>query len=83
MRETDDEEQLSFAVIEQRAIVTFNHKHFSVLHQRYLSEGKDHWGIIFSTEETLDVLRRRLLRLLNSNSEEDLKNKIYWLNEYK
>jgi predicted nuclease of predicted toxin-antitoxin system len=31
MLEADDDEQLSFAVLEQKAIVTFNHKHFSIL----------------------------------------------------
>ena len=81
--ETDDDEQLAYAASEQRALVTFNHKDFAVRHERYAAESKDHWGIILSTEETVDVLRRRLLRLLNTLTAEELKNKIRWLNEFK
>ena len=83
MGEADDDEQLAHAVSEQRAIVTFNHNDFAVRHERYVAEGKEHWGIVLSTEESVDVLRRRLLRLLNTLSAEELKNQIRWLNEFK
>ena len=81
--EADDDEQLAYAASEQRALVTFNHKDFAVRHERYRAEGKEHWGIILSTEERVDVLRRRLLRLLNTLSADELKNQIRWLNEFK
>jgi hypothetical protein len=83
MVEANDDEQLAYAAASQRAIVTFNHKDFAVRHLRYQSDGLEHWGIILSTEETLDVLRRRLLRLLNTLSAEKLRNQIRWLNEFK
>ncbi len=83
MVEADDDEQLAFAASQQRAIVTFNHKDFAERHQRYLVEGKDHWGIVLSTEEAVDVMRRRLLRLLNSMTAEELKNQMRWLNDFK
>jgi predicted nuclease of predicted toxin-antitoxin system len=83
MVEADDDEQLAFAAAGQRAIVTFNHKDFAVRHDQYLAEGKDHWGIVLSTEETISVLRRRLLRLLNAVTAEELKNQMRWLNEFK
>jgi hypothetical protein len=79
----DDDEQLAFAASQQRALVTFNHKHFAALHAQYIAEGREHWGIIFSTEEGMGVLRRRLLRLLNTFSAEELKNQTRWLNEFK
>ena len=79
----DDDEQLAYAASSHRAIVTFNHKDFAVRHIRYLEEGQEHWGIILSTEETPDVLRRRLLRLLNTLTAEELKNQMRWLNEFK
>jgi len=81
--EADDAEQLAYAAANQRAIVTFNHRDFAVLHEQFLVSGKEHWGIVFSTEETLDVLRRRLLRLLNTLSDDSLKNQIRWLNEFR
>jgi predicted nuclease of predicted toxin-antitoxin system len=83
MVEADDDEQLAYAASQQRAIVTFNHKDFAVRHAQYLAEGKEHWGIILSTQESTDVIRRRLLRLLNTLSAEELKNQIRWLNEFK
>ncbi len=83
MVEADDDEQLAYAASDQRAIVTFNHKDFAVRHTRYLAEGREHWGIILSTEEAIDVVRRRLLRLLNTVSAEELKNQIRWLNEFR
>jgi hypothetical protein len=83
MEADDDEVQLAFAVSQQRAIVSMNHKHFAPLHDKYVKEGKDHWGIILSTEESVAVLRHRLLKLLNSASTEELKNQVRWLNEFK
>jgi len=83
MVEADDDEQLAYAASQQRAIVTFNHKDFATLHAQYVAEGRDHWGIVLSTEETTEVLRRRLLRLLNTLTVEQLKNQICWLNDFK
>ena len=83
MIEDDDSIQLAFAVSQSRAIVSINHKDFMPLHEQYLVEGKEHWGIILSTEESVPVLRRRLLRLLNTLSAEELKNQVRWLNEFK
>ena len=83
LMEADDDEQLAYAASSQRAIVTFNHKDFAVRHQRYMKEGQEHWGIILSTEESMDILRRRLLRLLNTLTAEELKNQIRWLNEFR
>jgi hypothetical protein len=83
MTEDDDDAQLAFASSQQRAIVSINHKHFTPLHEQYLADGKEHWGIILSTEESVHIYRRRLLRLLNTLSAEDLKNHIRWLNEFK
>jgi predicted nuclease of predicted toxin-antitoxin system len=83
MVEADDDEQLAYAASQQRAIVTFNHKDFATRHEQYLAEGKEHWGIVLSTEETTDVLRHRLLRLLNTLTAKQLKNDIRRLNDFK
>jgi hypothetical protein len=75
-----DEEQLEFAASEQRAVVTFNIGDFTALHYQYESEGREHWGIVFSPRQPIPVLFRRLLKLLQSVSAEQIKNQIYWLN---
>lgn len=81
--EATDAEQLAYAAANERAIVTFNHRDFAVLHEQFLNAGLSHWGIIFSTEESIEVLRRRLLRLLNTLSSLELRDQIRWLNEFK
>ncbi len=83
MLATPDAEQLAFAALHQRGIVTFNTGDFSILHEAYRGAGQEHWGIIFSNRETIGVLLHRLLRLLNSVMAEELKNKIQWLNDFK
>lgn len=77
-----DDRQLEFAASEKRAIVTFNFADFSALHQQYLANGLEHWGIIFSTREPIHLIFSRLLRLLQNVSSEDLRNQIRWLNEF-
>jgi len=44
MEKSADDEQLAYAVANQRAIVTFNHRDFVMLHAQYLEEGYEHWG---------------------------------------
>ena len=83
MLSQDDSDQLILAVSEQRAIVTFNASDFVRLHKQYISEGKEHWGIILSTAESIGILLHRLLRLLHSVSPDELKNQIRWLNDFK
>jgi hypothetical protein len=83
MLAASDNDQLAFAVSEQRAIVTFNIHDFAVLHAEYIVNGQAHWGMLFSTEEPIGVLLQCLLRLANSVSALDLKNQIRWLNEFR
>lgn len=78
-----DDKQLEFAALHQRAIVSFNVRDFSQLHEKYVSENKEHWGIILSTRESIGVLLHRLLRLLHAITVDELKNQICWLNEFK
>jgi predicted nuclease of predicted toxin-antitoxin system len=79
----DDAEQLVWAVAQERAIVTFNVSDFVKLHEEYQAAGKEHFGVVLSTAETVPVLLHRLLRLLNSLSADELKNQVRWLNDYK
>jgi hypothetical protein len=78
-----DDGQFAFAVSQQRAMVTFNVGDFVRLHQQYTADGREHWGVVLSTEEPIGVLLHRLLRLLNSVSGEELKNQVRWLNEFR
>ncbi len=83
MLSAPDDVQLAHAASEQRAILTFNIGDFSILHEHYMTEGKEHWGIILSNREFIGELLRRILRLLNSVSADELKNQVRWLSEFK
>lgn len=83
MEHKDDDEHLARATAEERAVVSFNSRDFEPLHQDYVSAGKEHWGIILSTQVPFAVLFRRLLRLLHALSAEELKNQLRWLNDFK
>lgn len=66
-----DEDVLAFAISNQRAVLTFNRRHFLRLHNLQ----PDHTGIIICTE---DLNRERLAIRINEaiNSEETLKGKL-------
>lgn len=74
-----DEQQLVFAVAEERAIFTFNAGDFDRLHKKQISNGPKHYGIILSKQIPLGDTVKRLSRFLFSHSADELINNIYWL----
>lgn len=62
----DDASQLAFAAAEGRTFVTHNRFDFEQLHQRYLSEGREHHGIIIAKRRPSDnAVVIKLLALIN------------------
>jgi len=74
-----DSEQLAYAVAEKRALVTFNVVDYVKLNKEYLLLGKDHYGIVVSSQLPIGETIRRLLGLLNKLSADRLKNTLLWL----
>lgn len=69
----DDDSQLAFAVAENRAFVTHNRHDFEQLHQRYLSKGQEHCGIIIVKRRPSDTaVVVKLLALLNEVTADDM-----------
>jgi predicted nuclease of predicted toxin-antitoxin system len=77
-----DEEQLDFAVSNRRAIVTFNIKDFVLLHQSWLSEGKEHFGIIVSQEIRISKLIHLCLKFFGRIEGKELLNQVHFLQEF-
>jgi predicted nuclease of predicted toxin-antitoxin system len=77
-----DEEQLAFAVSDRRAIITFNIKDFVLLHHSWLSEGKEHFGIIVSPEIRISKLIHLCLRFLGRTESKALLNQLHFLQEF-
>ena len=81
-----DEEQLAFATGESRAILTFNTRDFARLHTRWLAAGQSHAGIVVSRQlgsREYGLLLRRMLRLLNHLTAEELASNIVHLEQFK
>jgi len=74
-----DESQLTFAAAENRCLVTFNVGDFVRLHNRWLTEGRDHAGLIVSKQLPVGESLRRLLALLQKESVESMKGQIRFL----
>jgi hypothetical protein len=83
---SSDEEQLSFAAAEQRAIFTFNIRDFAPLHDQWQALGRDHGGIVVSQQlgnRQYGILLQRVLRLLNHFTADEMVNNFVHLEQFK
>ena len=67
-----DAQQLAFATSRGRTIFSFNRGDFVHLHTQYLRHDRFHAGIVVSDQLEIGVIIRRLLRLLDARSTEDM-----------
>jgi hypothetical protein len=78
-----DEEQLVLATAEGRVFFTFNVGDFCRLHGQFLDEGRDHAGIIVSSQDySIGEQMRRVLKLMAVESAESMINQIVFLSSY-
>jgi predicted nuclease of predicted toxin-antitoxin system len=74
-----DSEHLDRATAEGKALFTFNAPDFLALHIEYVAQGKSHSGIIASKQIPIGEAVRRLSRLLNTVTAEEMHNQFWWL----
>lgn len=77
-----DESQLDWASHENRALVTFNVRHFANLHSVRLAEGRHHAGIIVSSQRPVGDVIRRLLRLASALDAESMRDRLEFLSDW-
>ncbi len=79
-----DESQLAFAASIGRAIYTYNVSDFSVLHSEYVTQGKNHSGIIIGEQGRFSIgeQMRRLLGIIEAKSAEKMQNSIEYLSNW-
>src|SRR5262245_65288109 len=79
-----DSEQLDYATQQGRVICTCNIGDFSQLHAEYLSQGKNHAGIVLIHQQQFGIgeQARRLLRLLKTKSAEEMQNNVEYLSNW-
>jgi Domain of unknown function (DUF5615) len=83
MMAQSDASQLAFAVDQKRSIFTFNTRDFVQLHKFYLETGKSHAGIIVSDQVQVGVLVRRLLKLLDAKSANEMQDWLEFLGNWR
>lgn len=81
-RGISDEDVLSFASSEGRAVITYNTKHFVPLARSWYAEGREHCGIILSPQISPSDLVRCVQNLLESLPAQELRNTVRWLQEF-
>lgn len=84
--EFSDEAQLRYATESGMAILTYNIQDFVPLAQTWFLAGRTHCGIILSEQFShpqFGELLRRVLRLLNRWTAEELDNQIVFLQHFK
>ena len=74
-----DPEQLEFASNHGRCIVTHNRVHFEQLHREYLESERHHWGIIISAHRRPYEIARRLARLLNALTADEIADNLFYV----
>jgi predicted nuclease of predicted toxin-antitoxin system len=80
-----DEVHLRWATDHRRVIFTHDLKDFPPLAEKWFLEGRDHAGIILSVQPgrsaPYNVLLRRLLRLLETLTADEMVNRVEWLDQ--
>ncbi|MDO8542934.1 MAG: DUF5615 family PIN-like protein [Opitutaceae bacterium] len=85
LRGVDDETQLREAALHGRTIVTNNIRDFVPLHTRWLAEDRPpHAGIVVFAQQEFSVgeIVRRLARMSQTVSSEEMKNRLEWLSAW-
>ena len=73
----EDPDQLALAASQGRVLVTFNIRHFRVIHARWMAEGRSHAGIVLGHQQRWVVREhiRKLVRLAASVTAEEMQNR--------
>ncbi len=81
--ELQDDEQLEYAISQERAILTFNSRDFAVLHKEYKKQERKHFGIIVSEQLTIGETLRRVVNMLDRIDADQMKGTYHDLGEFK
>lgn len=82
LRGVSDEDVLTFAARENRAVLTNNYTDFAQLVARWYASHRTHAGVILTEQLPPGELVKRLSRLLDSVSADEIRNSCRWLSEF-
>ena len=75
----NDAAQLAYAIRQHKTLLTHNRVDFEVLAQTYFAAGQPHNGIIFAVRRPPREIARRLLRMLNAVTAEEMHNQVRYI----
>jgi hypothetical protein len=83
MRERNDEAHLLWAIADHRTLYSFNVRAYYRLHGEFLANGKSHAKIVLAQQRySVDEQMRRLLKLIEIKSGEEMVNQIEFLSDW-
>ena len=74
-----DSEQLFYAVSHRKTLLTHNRADFEALAGEYSESGKEHYGIILAVRHPAYEIVRRLLKIINHITADEMKNQIRYI----
>ena len=82
--QSSDEEQLTWAFEQRRAIYTYNASDFCRLHSEFIRHGRHHAGIIIGDQQVLSIgeVTRRLLRISEVRAAADMGDNLEFLSNW-
>ena len=74
-----DAEQLEYAGSQHKALLTHNRVDFEILARVYLEASQMHYGIILAVRRPPQEIARRLLRILNQVTADEMQNQVRYI----
>lgn len=74
-----DADQLAFAIQKERALLSFNVKDYVVLHNYYMENDLEHFGIFVSKQIPVGEALKRTLIFLQAHRLETVRNQLLFL----
>ena len=77
--QNSDVEQLAYAVSQHKTFLTHNRADFEALAKEYVAAGKTHYGIIIAVRHPAHEIVRRLLRILNQVTADEMQDQVRYI----
>jgi predicted nuclease of predicted toxin-antitoxin system len=77
--QASDEEQLNYAVFQERTLVTHNRGDFEELILTYFDREQKHYGVILAVRHPPQTIVKRLLTILNQITADEMENQVRYI----
>ena len=74
-----DNQQLEYAISQQRALVTHNRGDFEALVQNYFADNRKHYGVILAVRRPPQSIAQRLIAILNQTTADEMVNQVRYI----